>query len=561
MNNTNFFQNELFILIIFLPLLNFIICFFFKHFFNKFFLIYYIIFNIFFVLVLIITLIIQINFFYYSYPVITFVEEWAFVYSLKINFDFMCNNLALYMLFIIVSISFLVHSYSFAYMYSDYNIINFMGYLSLFTFSMIILVTSNNFFIFFIGWEGVGLCSFKLINFWNTRLQANKSALKAILVNKIGDFFLFSAIALIFKIFKTLDFNTIFFIFLNLNNDSNLKNYVDIIALFLLLAAMTKSAQLILHTWLPDAMEGPTPVSALLHAATMVTAGIFLIIKCSFIFEKSVLILEFMIYIGMFTTIFSSLIGFCQYDLKKIIAFSTCSQLGYMFLACGLSSYYISLFHLFNHAFFKALLFLSAGSIIHSLSNQQDIRKMGGLRFLMPFTYICFLVSSLSLMGLPFYSGFYSKDALFELLLINTYVFNKYCLKGTFLIVCFFLTLLLTILYSYKVLFFVFFNKFNFYKQKQFKDFASNDFIFFSFLFLFFFSILSGFFFKEYFNCNSLFDSIFITFLSQKDFYFSFSNYFLLKFKFFPIVLLLIGLLLAYALYNLNYLNIYFFFF
>ena len=308
-------------------------------------------------------------------------------------------------------------------------------------------------------------------------------------------------------------------------------------------------------------MEGPTPVSALLHAATMVTAGIFLIIKCSFIFEKSVLILEFMIYIGMFTTIFSSLIGFCQYDLKKIIAFSTCSQLGYMFLACGLSSYYISLFHLFNHAFFKALLFLSAGSIIHSLSNQQDIRKMGGLRFLMPFTYICFLVSSLSLMGLPFYSGFYSKDALFELLLINTYVFNKYCLKGTFLIVCFFLTLLLTILYSYKVLFFVFFNKFNFYKQKQFKDFASNDFIFFSFLFLFFFSILSGFFFKEYFNCNSLFDSIFITFLSQKDFYFSFSNYFLLKFKFFPIVLLLIGLLLAYALYNLNYLNIYFFFF
>lgn len=310
-------------------------------------------------------------------------------------------------------------------------------------------------------------------------------------------------------------------------------------------------------------MEGPTPVSALLHAATMVTAGVFLIIKCSFIFEKAPLLLEVMVYVGMLTTIFSSLIGICQYDLKKIIAFSTCSQLGYMFLSCGLSSYYISLFHLFNHAFFKALLFLSAGSIIHSLNNQQDIRKMGGLRFLMPFTYMCFLVSSLSLMGLPFYSGFYSKDCLFELLLVNVYIVNKYYLKGTFLIFCFFLTLLLTIFYSYKVLFFVFFNKFNFYKQKFFKDFASESFIFFPFLFLFLFSLVSGFFFKEYFglNVNNLFDSIFVNSLNQKDFYFIFSNYFLVKFKFFPIILLLIGFFLSYCFYNLNYLVFFFFFF
>lgn len=310
-------------------------------------------------------------------------------------------------------------------------------------------------------------------------------------------------------------------------------------------------------------MEGPTPVSALLHAATMVTAGIFLIIKCSFIFEKSLINLEIMIYIGILTTLFSSLIGISQYDLKKIIAFSTCSQLGYMFLGCGLSSYYTALFHLFNHAFFKALLFLSAGAIIHSLNNQQDIRKMGGLRFIMPFTYICFLISSLSLMGLPFYSGFYSKDCLFELLLINLYVDNKLYLKGVLLILLFFLTLLLTIFYSYKVLFFVFFNKFNFYKQKKFKDFASDNFIFLPFIFLVFFSIVSGFFFKEYFNfySDNLSDSIFISSINQKDFYFFFSNYYIIKFKFFPIILLIIGFLMSYCFYNLNYIIFFYYFF
>lgn len=553
----NNLQNSLFILIIFLPILNFFICFFFKSLFDKNLLNYYVISNLILSLLVTILLLILINFFNYTNPLIIFVDEWSFIYSLKINFDFLCNNLSLYMLVVILTISLLVHIYSVSYMHSDSNIINFMSYLSLFTFSMVILVTSNNFFILFIGWEGVGLCSFKLINFWNTRLQANKSALKAILVNKIGDFFLFAAIALLFKVFKTLDFNVIFFIFLNINDNSNLQFYINIIALLLLLAAMTKSAQLMLHTWLPDAMEGPTPVSALLHAATMVTAGIFLIIKCSFIFEKSPLILEIMVYVGILTTIFSSLIGLAQYDIKKIIAFSTCSQLGYMFLACGLSAYHTSLFHLFNHAFFKALLFLSAGSIIHSLNNQQDIRKMGGLRFIMPFTYICFITSSLSLMGFPFYSGFYSKDSIFELLLINIYINNTYFIKGSFLILCFFFTLLLTIFYSYKILFFVFFNKFNFYKQFGFKDFSSEKFVFFSFCCLLFLSITSGFLFKKYFDFDSnLINSIFMyNFIDQKYFYF------LIKFKFFPLILLLMGFLLSYCFYNLNYLNFFYYFF
>jgi len=323
------------------------------------------------------------------------------------------------MLIVVTLISSLVHLYSTEYMSHDPHLTRFMSYLSLFTFFMLILITANNFLQMFVGWEGVGLSSYLLINFWFTRIQANKSAIKAMLVNRVGDFFILLALFAIYFVFNSLDYDVVFSLVpLMTTYQITIGNFlfsaIDLICLFLFLGAMGKSAQLGLHTWLPDAMEGPTPVSALIHAATMVTAGVFLLARCSFLFEFSPLVLNFIMLIGASTAFFASTTGLFQNDIKKVIAYSTCSQLGYMIFACGLSSYEVGIFHLSNHAFFKALLFLGAGSIIHAVSDEQDMRKMGGLKNLLPFSYSIMLIGSLALVGFPFLTGFYSKDLILE---------------------------------------------------------------------------------------------------------------------------------------------------
>ncbi len=326
---------------------------------------------------------------------------------LIVDWSFSIDNLTIIMLIVVNSVSFIVHLYSTDYMGNDPHVSRFMSYLSLFTFFMIILITGDNLVLLFLGWEGVGLCSYLLISFWFTRIQANKSAIKALIINRISDFALTFGIISVFHVFRSLNFNVVFALIPFFANESFIfwgvsVNIISAISLLLFIGAMGKSAQIGLHTWLPDAMEGPTPVSALIHAATMVTAGVFLLIKCSTIFEYSPNVLMYITFIGATTAFFSATVGLIQNDIKKVIAYSTCSQLGYMVFACGLSNYHVALFHLSNHAFFKALLFLSAGSIIHSLSNEQDMRKYGSLINLLPFTSIMLLIGSLSLMGFPF---------------------------------------------------------------------------------------------------------------------------------------------------------------
>ncbi len=348
------------------------------------------------------------------------VAPWVSSEVLNVDWGFMFDSLTVVMCCVVTFISCLVHLYSTEYMSHDPHLPRFMSYLSLFTFFMLILVTADNFIQMFVGWEGVGLCSYLLINFWFTRIQANKAAIKAMLMNRIGDFSLIIGIIIIFIYYKSVDYATVTaltpmlkkFVINFLNCDFNLLTLVSIL---LFIGAVGKSAQLGLHTWLPDAMEGPTPVSALIHAATMVTAGVFLIARSSFIFEYSYNILGYVVILGALTAFCASTIGLLQNDLKRVIAYSTCSQLGYMIFACGLSNYSVGIFHLMNHACFKALLFLSAGSIIHAVNDEQDMRKMGGLKNLLPFTYVMVIIGSLALIGFPFLTGFYSKDLILEL--------------------------------------------------------------------------------------------------------------------------------------------------
>ena len=360
-----------------------------------------------------------------------------------IQFDHMVSS----MLILVTSVSFFVHLFSTSYMNGDPHLPRFMSYLSLFTFFMIVLVTSNNLIQLFIGWEGVGLCSYLLIGFWYTRIQANKSAIKAMIINKVGDIGLLLAIVLIWVEVGSLDYDSIFsYSFFIVRDNWNL----DLISLLLLIGVIGKSAQIGLHTWLPDAMEGPTPVSALIHAATMVTAGVFLIIRMSPFFELTPTILIIIVLVGSITAFFSSTVGLTQNDLKKVIAYSTCSQLGYMVMICGFSQYNTGLFHLVNHGFFKALLFLSAGSIIHALNDEQDFRKMGSMNNITPFTYSCIVIGSLSLMGLPFLTGFYSKDLIIEL------VYGEHYLR--FALWLGVLSAFLTAFYSFRLANFTFFN-------------------------------------------------------------------------------------------------------
>ena len=383
--------------------------------------------------------------------------EWNFGVNLSVNlttwfnvgilsvplcthFDHITNC----MLMLITMVSFLVHLFSTSYMDGDPHITRFMGYLSLFTFFMLVLVTANNIVQMFIGWEGVGLTSYLLINFWYTRIQANKAAIKAMVVNKVGDIGLLLGIVSLWGLSGLLKFNS----FMALTIFPNLETIFNWINIMLIIGVMAKSAQVGLHTWLPDAMEGPTPVSALIHAATMVTAGVFLLIRISPVLEGTPLILLLVIFLGALTAFMSGTIGLVQSDLKKVIAYSTCSQLGYMVMICGFSHYHCGLFHLFNHGFFKALLFLSAGSIIHAVNNEQDMRKIGGLKITLPLSYICIIVGSLSLAGLPFLTGFYSKDLLLELVYQNHYL--------SFALWLGLLTTFLTAFYSFRLISYTF---------------------------------------------------------------------------------------------------------
>jgi len=399
------------------------------------------------------------------------------------------------MLLIVVTISFLVHIYSISYMKNDPYIIRFFIYLTLFTLFMIILVTSGNLLILFLGWEGVGLCSYLLIGFWYTRKEANKSAIKAMVINRFGDFGVIIAIIYLIDLFSSLDFLLLYPLCEGLvsNLDSNTYFSLYIICVGMLVGAIGKSAQIGLHTWLPDAMEGPTPVSALIHAATMVTAGVFLILRCSILFNLVPEVLFYIVLVGSMTALMAATIGIAQNDIKKIIAYSTCSQLGYMIFSCGISNYTVSLFHLINHAFFKALLFLGAGVVIHALLEEQDIRKMGGLANYLPFTYSLFLISSFSLIGFPFLSGYYSKDLLIELSYLS------FTFEGYFAFLIGSIVAGITAFYSFKLIYFVFLGGINtsFFKLKHLHAFDPYNLS--ALVFLIFGSIFSGFLLKDLF--------------------------------------------------------------
>jgi len=384
----------------------------------------------------------------------SWINSGSFVADWQIRLD----SLVAIMLVVVTFISSLVHLYSICYMSQDSSISRFMAYLSLFTFFMLALVTSNNFLQLFFGWEGVGLASYLLIGFWFKKESANLAAMKAFITNRIGDLGLIIAIALIYFSFDSVEYSTIFSSAAQKSSQiisifGHNFFLLDLISFSLFIGAMGKSAQIILHVWLADAMEGPTPVSALIHAATMVTAGVFLVARCSPIFELSANVLNLVTIIGALTAIFAATIAITQNDIKKIIAYSTCSQLGYMFFACGISAYSAAVFHLATHAFFKALLFLSAGSVIHALHHEQNIQKMGGLAKKIPLTCFAMWIGSLALAGFPPLAGFFSKDLILEAAYQSHSPFGKFAyylgLTAAFL----------TAFYSWRLIFLVFYGK------------------------------------------------------------------------------------------------------
>ena len=393
------------------------------------------------------------------------IATWINSGSINVNWSIKIDALSSVMLVVVTLISSLVHIYSIGYMSHDPHKPRFMAYLSLFTFAMLTLVTADNFLQLFFGWEGVGLCSYFLIGFWFKKESANAAAIKAFIVNRVGDFGFALGIFLIFYLFGTFNYEEVFqqipkitekeVVFLGMS-----LNAIDLICILLFIGAMGKSAQILLHTWLPDAMEGPTPVSALIHAATMVTAGVFLVVRCSPIYEYSQLALSIITIVGMTTALFAASVALTQNDIKKIIAYSTCSQLGYMFFATGVGAYNVAMFHLFTHAFFKALLFLGSGSVIHSFKDEQDIDQMGGVWKSLPYTYVLMVIGTLALTGFPFLSGFYSKDAIIEFAYLRGNSTGYYAATiGIF-------TALLTSIYSWRLIFKTFHGSYNNKKLK-----------------------------------------------------------------------------------------------
>ncbi|HSA61749.1 MAG TPA: NADH-quinone oxidoreductase subunit L [Nitrospiraceae bacterium] len=347
--------------------------------------------------------------------------QWIFGGDLTINLAYLVDPLTCVMLLVVTGVGFLIHVYSVGYMHGEAGFTRFFTYMNLFMVSMLLLVMGNNYVVLFIGWEGVGLCSYLLIGYYYDKVSAAKAATKAFVVNRIGDAGFLLAIFLVFVNFKTLDYTKVFAQVGQLSPEM-----ATAIALCLLVGAVGKSAQLPLYTWLPDAMEGPTPVSALIHAATMVTAGVYMIVRNHAIFDLSPTAMGVVGMIGGCTALFAATIGLVQTDIKRVLAYSTVSQLGYMFLGCGIGAYTAAIFHLMTHAFFKALLFLSAGSVIHALSGEQDIRKMGGLASKIPWTHKLFLIGTVAIAGIPPLAGFWSKDEI----MAHAFTHHQYLLYG-----------------------------------------------------------------------------------------------------------------------------------
>ena len=384
------------------------------------------------------------------------VAPWISVGALQVNWSLLVDPLTAVMLVVVTSVSSLVHLYSIGYMDDDPHRPRFFAYLSLFTFAMLMLVTADNLVQMFFGWEGVGLASYLLIGFWYYKKSASDAAMKAFIVNRVGDFGFALGIFLCFVLFQTVSFDAIFagaagqadakFKFIGIEGHA-----LTITCLLLFMGAMGKSAQFLLHTWLPDAMEGPTPVSALIHAATMVTAGVFMVARMSPLFELAPSALTVVLIVGATTAFFAATVGLVQNDIKRVVAYSTCSQLGYMFVALGTGAYSAGIYHLFTHAFFKALLFLGCGSVIHAMHHEQDVRKMGGLAGKLPFTAAVMAIGTLSLTGFPFTAGFYSKDAIIE----AAYVAHDPAHVFAFL--CVFVAAFLTSFYSWRLFLLTFF--------------------------------------------------------------------------------------------------------
>ncbi len=384
------------------------------------------------------------------------VYTWMVSDGIRFEIGFLIDRLTALMLLVVTFVSLMVHIYTIGYMRDDPGYQRFFSYISLFTFSMLMLVMANNFLQLFFGWEAVGLVSYLLIGFWYKRESAIYANLKAFLVNRVGDFGFLLGIAAVLVYFNTLDYAEVFAAAPQMSEltvrifAADEWNLLTVICILLFIGAMGKSAQVPLHVWLPDSMEGPTPISALIHAATMVTAGIFMVARMSPLFELSETALSFVMIIGAITALFMGFLGIIQNDIKRVVAYSTLSQLGYMTVALGASAYAAGIFHLMTHAFFKALLFLAAGSVIIALHHEQDIRKMGGLKKYMPVTYICMLIGSLALIGFPGFSGFFSKDAIIEA------VRHSQLAGSTFAYVCVLLGVFVTALYSFRMFFLVF---------------------------------------------------------------------------------------------------------
>ncbi|WP_262030972.1 NADH-quinone oxidoreductase subunit L [Microvirga sp. Mcv34] len=383
------------------------------------------------------------------------IAQWMSVGDLQVDWAFRIDTLTAMMLVVVNTVSALVHLYSIGYMHEDPHRPRFFAYLSLFTFAMLMLVTADNLVQMFFGWEGVGLASYLLIGFWYQKDSANAAAMKAFIVNRVGDFGFLLGIFTIFVLFNGVTFDQIFprvaefadakFHFLGIEWHA-----LTIACLLLFMGAMGKSAQFLLHTWLPDAMEGPTPVSALIHAATMVTAGVFMVARLSPVFEYAPAALTVVTVIGGITAFFAATVGLVQNDIKRVIAYSTCSQLGYMFVALGVGAYGAGVFHLFTHAFFKALLFLGAGSVIHAMHHEQDIRHMGALRRYIPFTTAMMAVGTLALTGFPFTAGYYSKDAIIEA------AYAAHSSAGSFAFLATVVAAFMTSFYSWRLFFLTF---------------------------------------------------------------------------------------------------------
>lgn len=423
-----------------------------------------------------------------SSPVTVYLFNWIDSEYMSISWEFLFDQLTVSMFIPVLYISSLIHIFSTDYMAEDPHNQRFFSYLSLFTFFMLILVSGANFFVMFVGWEGIGIVSYLLINFWFTRIQANKAAILALTMNRVGDMGLSIGYFALFALFGSLDYATIFSIVPFMNETA-----ITIIGILLLTGAMAKSAQIPLHSWLPGSMEGPTPVSALIHAATLVTAGLYLLLRSSPLLEYSSTALLIITLTGATTAFFAATCGLVQNDLKRIIAFSTISQLGYMVMAVGLSQYNVALMHVVNHAFFKALLFLGAGAVIHSFSDQQDVRRFGGLIKFLPFTYTAMLVGSLSLLATPWLTGFYSKDLIIEL------AYGQYSFSGTYAFILGSITAGLTAFYSFRLICLVFLTVPNGPKKSYLNVHEANNKVIIPLFLLALFSIFFGFIFSDLF--------------------------------------------------------------